>query len=248
MSSVLVIPATARATVTVEQGTAGVLQVEQDDVGVLVVPVAKAVVEVAVTKATVVVVNETLQGAGGAGLPAGGTTGQIPKKQSNANFDIVWADEAGGGGPHSHVIADTTGLQAALDGKSATGHSHSGLAPAGGTAGHVLKKIDGSDYNYSWQADVTGGGGWSGTVELDFGASGQTDVAFDVTGQAAILAGSLPRAWVLAKATVDHSIDEHRVEEIDVMAGNVVAGTGFTIYGKTRNAPLYGKFNVAWAW
>jgi hypothetical protein len=66
MSSVTVIPATARATVTVEQGTAGVLQVEQDDVAVMVVPVAKAKVGVAVTQATVVVVNETVQGADGA--------------------------------------------------------------------------------------------------------------------------------------------------------------------------------------
>lgn len=93
-----------------------------------------------------------------------------------------------------------------------------------------------------------GGVGASGVVELDFGASGKTDVAFDVTGQDAILAGSLPRAWILAKATVDRSIDEHRIEEIDVVAGNVQAGTGFTIYGKTRNAPLFGKFNVAWSW
>lgn len=56
----------------------------------------------------------------------------------------------------SPAISDVTGLQTALDGKSASGHSHSGLAPAGGGAATVLKKISGTDYDYSWQADSTG--------------------------------------------------------------------------------------------
>jgi hypothetical protein len=43
--------------------------------------------------------------------------------------------------------------------KAESGHSHSGLAPTGGTAGQVLKKIDGTAYNYSWQDDATGSGG-----------------------------------------------------------------------------------------
>lgn len=32
------------------------------------------------------------------GLPPGGTTGQIPSKASNANWDVVWIDNTGGGG------------------------------------------------------------------------------------------------------------------------------------------------------
>jgi hypothetical protein len=52
-----------------------------------------------------------------------------------------------------------------------------------------------------------------------------------VTGQAAILAGSLAEAWIFPAATADHSADEHLVETLKVFAGNVVAGTGFTIYG-----------------
>ena len=35
----------------------------------------------------------------------------------------------------------------------------SGRVPTGGTTGQVLKKIDGTNYNYSWQADATGGAG-----------------------------------------------------------------------------------------
>ena len=98
----------------------------------------------------------------------------------------------------------------------------------------------------------------TGIAELDFGAfpgSGEASVA--VTGQAAIVAGSLVEAWLRPVATTDHSADEHLVETIRVVAGNIVAGTGFTIYGYDTNQQpdpngkgtrLYGKWTVAWAW
>ena len=69
-------------------------------------------------------------------LPAGGTTGQVLKKSSNSTGDYVWAAETGGGGVGNHPSLtgrDTvdghptsaiTGLDAALAGKSATGHTH----------------------------------------------------------------------------------------------------------------------------
>lgn len=66
-------------------------------------------------------------------LPRGGTDGQVLAKQSNADFDYDWQSVSGVGAPdwtditgkpstfppsaHTHVIADTTGLQTALDGK-----------------------------------------------------------------------------------------------------------------------------------
>lgn len=108
-----------------------------------------------------------------------------------------------------------------------------------------------------------------GTVLLDFGAfPGATDITLVVTGQAAILAGSLAEAWIFPANTADHTFDEHWVDPPDVFAGNVVAGVGFTIYGRIRNylniddgltprtpgvgvlnSPLVvGKWNVAWAW
>ena len=34
----------------------------------------------------------------GEGVPAGGTTGQVMKKKSNADYDTEWADESGGSG------------------------------------------------------------------------------------------------------------------------------------------------------
>jgi hypothetical protein len=38
-------------------------------------------------------------------------------------------------------------------------HSHSGLVPAGGSTGQVLKKTSGTDYAYGWASDLVGEGG-----------------------------------------------------------------------------------------
>jgi len=89
----------------------------------------------------------------------------------------------------------------------------------------------------------------TGTATLDFGAfPGKTDASVAVTGQADIVAGSLVEAWLRPVATATHSADEHWVEEMDVAAGDISAGAGFTVYGKTRNLRLYGTWTVAWAW
>lgn len=72
----------------------------------------------------------------------------------------------------------------------------------------------------------------SGTATLDFGAfPGKSDASVAVTGQAGIVSGSLVEAWIRPVATADHSADEHMVETLKVFAANIVAGTGFTIYG-----------------
>jgi hypothetical protein len=92
---------------------------------------------------------------------------------------------------------------------------------------------------------------FTGTSLLDFGAfPGVTDAILVVTGQTGILSGSQVEAWLMAAATADHSIEEHQVDGPVVMAGNVVAGTGFTIYGSARDPRdwAYGKWNVGWRW
>ena len=71
-----------------------------------------------------------------------------------------------------------------------------------------------------------------GTATLNFGAfPGASDASVAVTGQGAILAASLVEAWLRPETTADHSADEHMLETIKVFAANIVAGTGFTIYG-----------------
>ena len=78
--------------------------------------------------------------------------------------------------------------------------------------------------------------GASGTATLNFGAfPGQSDASVAVTGQAGIVAGSLVEAWLRPVDSADHSADEHMLETLKVMAGNIVAGTGFTIYGFNTN-------------
>lgn len=111
--------------------------------------------------------------------------------------------------------------------------------------------------------------GATGTAILDFGAfPGKSDTSVAVAGQAGIVAGSLVEAWVRPVATADHSTDEHLVESLKVVAGNIVPGTGFTVFGFNDNpvvvqdrdsgrarrqintaAPrISGQWTVAWAW
>lgn len=98
-------------------------------------------------------------------------------------------------------------------------------------------------------AALATGGGSSGVASLDFGAfPGKSDTSLAVTGQTSIITGSSVIAKIRPTATADHSVDEHWTEEIDISAGNIVAGTGFTIYAKARNKRLYGLYSVAWQW
>lgn len=86
----------------------------------------------------------------------------------------------------------------------------------------------------------TNGGGTvlgSGTTEVDFG-SGAVMATVDVTGEAAILADSLVYCWITPIATADHTAGEHIVEDIKVVAADIVAGTGFTIYALSPDRPL----------
>lgn len=90
----------------------------------------------------------------------------------------------------------------------------------------------------------------TGQVSLNFGTfPGATDAKVDVAGQTGITAGSLVEAWVFPATTAEHTADEHWVENLQVTAGNVAAGVGFTIYGLTLDrCRLYGNYNIAWVW
>lgn len=93
--------------------------------------------------------------------------------------------------------------------------------------------------------------GAQGTAVIDFGASpGQSGpVSVAVTGQTGILTTSACEAWIrIQDATAAHNTDEHIVETLKITAGNIVAGTGFTIYAECLIANAYGSFNVNWVW
>lgn len=101
--------------------------------------------------------------------------------------------------------------------------------PAGGSAGQVLKKIDGTDYNVSWQSDLTGGGGAS----VAWGA----------------ITGTLSDQGDLNTSLAGKAASSHNHNASDLNAGTVAAarlgsGTadvnnflrGDSTYGKTWNA------------
>jgi hypothetical protein len=90
-----------------------------------------------------------------------------------------------------------------------------------------------------------------GTTQINFGTfSGSPEASVAITGQGGILSASQIGAWIRASGTTsDHTSDEHRVENIKLTAQDIVAGTGFTVYGECLlGGLLYGAYNVDWAW
>ena len=116
--------------------------------------------------------------------PAGGTTGQVLKKDSGTDYDYSWQDDMGGGGggatnlsiTNRNIdtldIASNTGTDATIPAATTT---EAGLLiatdktklnalaanrqlPSGGDTGQVLKKDSTTDYDVSWQDDTSGAG------------------------------------------------------------------------------------------
>lgn len=88
-----------------------------------------------------------------------------------------------------------------------------------------------------------------GRALVDFGSGvGKSDTRTVITGQTGITASSVASATILPEDTATHWADEHWAEEIDVFAGAIVPGVGFTIYARTRNVALRGAYRVAWQW
>lgn len=87
-----------------------------------------------------------------------------------------------------------------------------------------------------------------GTAALDFGSTADVQTSVAVTGQAAIVAESRVEAFVRIEATANHSADEARLENLKITAGNIVAGTGFTIYGECTKGTATGIYNVDWVY
>lgn len=84
--------------------------------------------------------------------------------------------------------------------------------------------------------------GAQSVTTINFGAfPGSSDASLVITGQTGIDTSSVVNAWLMPTDTDDHTADEHRVETISVMAGNVIPGVGFTIYAQNTsqiNEPL----------
>lgn len=89
-----------------------------------------------------------------------------------------------------------------------------------------------------------------GAATLNFGAApGSSTTTAAVTGQTGIVVGSRVRAWIQG-STADHNAYEHSTilpMMVDLGIGDIVAGTGFTIYASTEMR-LTGTIAVKWEW
>jgi hypothetical protein len=103
-----------------------------------------------------------------------------------------------------------------------------------------------------WRENSSGSqipvGVFTNQAVIDFGSTGSDTAILNVTGQPNILATSFVDASILVKDSPNHSADEHWIESIEIKTGNIIAGTGFTIYARTLTNKLYGRYNVQWSW
>ena len=120
-------------------------------------------------------------------IPAGGTTGQVLAKASDADRDLEWVDQTGGGGGTSNYndLSNKPQIGGVTLSGNKTLHDLGAAAeedipvvhnvPAGGSANQVLAKNSGTDYDLKWVNQSGGGGG----AEIDDTAGeGDTDVVW----------------------------------------------------------------------
>jgi hypothetical protein len=170
------------------------------------------------------------------------------------------ASEAGGASPTAAEVSyaggpagmSATTVEAAIDElateKENTGHTHAtpnGLAPVGGSTGQVLKKNSATNYDYSWQADATGGGSpasaavdvtYAGSAnlaatnveaaldELDAEKASATSVSdhlSDTTAAHAASAISYAGGTGMSATEVEAAIDELAIEKLDATHASV---------------------------
>jgi hypothetical protein len=92
----------------------------------------------------------------------------------------------------------------------------------------------------------------TGQSIIDFGSPPGTNVVTTtITGQTGILSTSNVNAFMMADTTVTgaygHNAEEHKIVPIKLSCGNIMVGTGFTIYAET-DWRLDSVFNVRWLW
>jgi hypothetical protein len=110
---------------------------------------------------------------------------------------------------------------------------------AGGSAGQVLTKASGADYDAAWANPPT-----RGRALVDFGAGG-TDASVAVSSPT-VTGSSRVIAQVAAVATVDHSADEALLEALSVRVGPVTAGVGFSLRAVCTRGRAAGQYAIDW--
>ena len=94
-------------------------------------------------------------------IASAGPGSGIPYSDTTSLVAMQWELDNKSATGHAHTQANVTGLTDSIAAKAQTVHSHSGLAPTGGSAAQVLTKIDATNYNYSWQTPASGSDPWT---------------------------------------------------------------------------------------
>lgn len=118
------------------------------------------------------------------GLPAGGTTGQVPKKNSGADYDAGWADPVTFGTTSTTVASGNRGM------------------PAGGATGQVLAKGSATDYDAAWST-IAGGGGGGVVPDASSTVKGSTMLSVDPVSAASPIAIGVNDGRVLTQGEND---------------------------------------------
>jgi hypothetical protein len=99
----------------------------------------------------------------------------------------------------------------------------------------------------------------AGRAVLDFGAHPGASDASIAVADTEIKSGAKIFLQMARRATVDHGADDAGVSSIELTAGDIVEGTGFTIYGRalaaapqsdsaTSGPRASGGWAVDWMW
>lgn len=90
----------------------------------------------------------------------------------------------------------------------------------------------------------------TGTAVIDFGAFPGVNEAFvSITGQTAILSTSAVEAYLMSETSAGQTAIDHQYLGLfaTFTCGDIVAATGFTIYGRAIEK-LTGAFTIRWVW
>ena len=85
-----------------------------------------------------------------------------------------------------------------------------------------------------------------GTVQIDFGTGAVSTSVFE--SDALIQSTDLVESWVRPSTTSNNTVDNHWVEDIEVIAGEAIQGSGFTVYAKCKTLLAHGIYNIGWVY
>ena len=159
------------------------------------------------------------------------------------------------GGVTGLSIAELDALKQDIDEKGiANGYAGLGATALVPTAQLATGTADGTKVLFgdqTWGDLPVSGAATEGTALLDFGASpGTSEASIVITGQTDIALTSNVRAFITGDSTsTDHTAADHKYAAalIGLTTGAIVAGVGFTIYGRCLDK-LEGDFTINWEW